>query len=90
MDETELTLQLLDAAWLKTYVANKIPARYRSALHPDDVLQDIHVAAVESVSDFVSIAKLATIPPSELCDRVEDRGIWTRPSLRCNCWTRLG
>lgn len=53
MDKRELTLHLLDPDWLGAYVTQTIPARYISALEPDDVLQDILLAAFAGASDFV-------------------------------------
>ena len=52
MGDCELMLHLLDTVWLNTYVAQKIPTRFRSVLELDDLLQEIHLAAVESVSGF--------------------------------------
>ena len=62
MDKPELMLRLLDAVWLNNYVAQTIPARYMSVLQPDDVLQDIPLAAFESLSGFDSLAPRAFEP----------------------------
>ena len=92
MDKRELTLHLLEAEWLPTYVTQTIPARYMSALEPDDVLQGIYIAAFASVSAFVEIGPdafqrwLKSIAQRKLIDAIRiakavKRGGRLRPAL---------
>lgn len=53
MDEIEIGLRLLDADWLRGYVAKRTPARIAGMIDTDDLMQEIFTAAFVSRFTFV-------------------------------------
>lgn len=63
-------------SWLRNHVQRRIPARFRSVISPDDILQETWLAAYRSAARFVDLGPdavdrwLTTIANSKLIDNL--------------------